>query len=116
MSGPFDADAIARLRRFGGDALVHEMIDSVLASGPARLDTVRAAVAADDAESARGALHALKSSSGQMGARALQATCERGEALAGAGDVAGVAAMLPDLMREFRAAADWLRGVRAGAA
>ncbi|HVA56377.1 MAG: Hpt domain-containing protein [Gemmatimonadaceae bacterium] len=114
MVPTFDPDAIARIRKFGGDPLLHEMIDLLLAGAPPRLETVRAAIAQGDASTARGALHSLKSSSGQMGAVALQAVCERGERLAAEGDVAAVAAMLPDLSDAFEAAARWLRDARNG--
>ncbi len=112
---PIDPAAIARLRRFGGDALLFEMIDLLLAAAPRRLETARAGVAGGDPEPARAALHALKSSAGQLGAAGLQGLCEEGERLAAAGDVAAVAGLLPRLDAEYEAARRALAAIRAGA-
>ncbi|HUX32982.1 MAG TPA: hypothetical protein VMV51_03850, partial [Gemmatimonadaceae bacterium] len=60
MSASFHLDAIARLRKFGGDVLVHQMIEAMLAGAPARIATLRDAVAAGDAAGARAAMHSLK--------------------------------------------------------
>ncbi len=110
----FDDEAIARLRRFGGDALLHEMIDLLAAGAPARLAVARDAVANGDAEAARGVLHSLKSSAGQMGAMGVQAMCERAERLAAQGDVRGVAALLPALETETEALLARLAVIRRG--
>lgn len=110
----FDSDAIARLRRFGGDALLFQMIDLVVAAAPGRLAAAREGVARGDAAAARAALHALKSSAGQLGAVTAQALCERGERLAGAGDVAAVAALMPLLETESTAMLEWLASIRVG--
>jgi two-component system, sensor histidine kinase LadS len=107
-----DPEAINRLRRFGGYALLREMIDLLLTGAPARLDAARAAIAGGDAEPARAALHSLKSTAGQLGATGMQAMCEAGERLAAAGDVAGVAAMLPDLDVAFAAVRRDLTAIR----
>ncbi|MDE3151388.1 MAG: Hpt domain-containing protein [Gemmatimonadota bacterium] len=110
----FDPEAIARLRRFGGDALLFQMIDVVVAAAPGRLAAVREGVARADAPAARAALHALKSSAGQLGAVTVQGLCERGERLAGGGDVAGVTALMPLLESESEAMLEWLASIRAG--
>ena len=110
----FDDEAIARLRRFGGDALLHEMIDLLAAGAPARLAVAREAIANGDAEAARGVLHSLKSSAGQMGAMGVQAMCERAERLAAQGDVRGVAALLPALEAETDALLARLAVIRRG--
>ncbi|HVB31273.1 MAG TPA: Hpt domain-containing protein [Gemmatimonadaceae bacterium] len=110
----FDPDAITRLRRFGGDPLLFQMIDLLTAAAPKRLDVVRDALASGDAEPARSAFHALKSSAGQLGAGHLQALCEQGELLAARGDLAGVSALLPELDAEHHAVREWLAGIRQG--
>jgi HPt (histidine-containing phosphotransfer) domain-containing protein len=112
----FDPEAITRLKRFGGDALVFEMIDLFSAGAPARLATAREAVDAGDGERARGVLHSLKSSAGQLGAVALQAMCEDGEQHAARGDVAAVAALLPAMDAEWAAVHQQLNAIRTGGA
>jgi HPt (histidine-containing phosphotransfer) domain-containing protein len=109
-----DPDAIARLRRFGGDALLFEMIDLLLSGAPKRLDAARLAVAAGAADPVRAALHSLKSTTGQLGAAQMQAMCERGEGLAAAGDLAGLAALMPDLDAEYDAVRRRLETIRRG--
>ncbi|MHB1862892.1 MAG: Hpt domain-containing protein [Gemmatimonadaceae bacterium] len=110
----FDPDAITRLRRFGGDSLLFQMIDLLAEAAPRRLDVVRDALASGDAERARSAFHALKSSAGQLGAGQLQALCEQGELLAARGDLAGVSALVPELHAEHEAVRGWLAGIRKG--
>ncbi len=110
----FDDEAIARLRRFGGDALLFEMIDLLAAGAPARMAVARESIDAGDAETARGVLHSLKSSAGQMGAVGVQELCERAERMATKGDVAGVAAVLPALDAEIAALLERLALLRKG--
>jgi len=116
VSASFDPDAIVRLRKFGGDVLLHQMIDAMLAGAPGRIETLRVAVAAGDAGAARAALHSLKSTAGQMGAMAMAELCERGERLAGEGDLAAAAALLPALDAEFAAVHQRLLRIRQGGA
>lgn len=111
-----DPDALTRLRRFGGDGLLFEMIDLLLAGAPPRLDAARAAVAAGTAEPARAALHSLKSTTGQLGATVLQGMCEEGERRAAAGDLAALAALLPALDGEYEAVRRALTAIRDGGA
>ncbi|MGH7668218.1 MAG: Hpt domain-containing protein [Gemmatimonadaceae bacterium] len=116
FSERFDDEAIARLLRFGGEPLLFEMIDLLAAGAPARLTVARDAIADGDAEAARGVLHSLKSSAGQMGAIGVQTLCERAEGLAAAGDVRGVAALLPALQSEVDALLARLAVLRRGTA
>ncbi|MDE3054416.1 MAG: Hpt domain-containing protein [Gemmatimonadota bacterium] len=109
---PIDPAAIARLRRFGGDALLFEMIDLLLVGAPQRLEAAHSG----DLDRARAALHSLKSTAGQLGAAGVQALCEEGERAAGAGDAPGVAALLPRLDAEFEAARRALSAIREGGA
>ena len=110
----FDDDAIARLRRFGGDALLFEMIDLLAAGAPARMAVAGEAVANGHADAVRGVLHSLKSSAGQMGAVRVQSLCERAERLAADGDLPGVEALLPVLDTEVRALLERLATIRRG--
>jgi two-component system, sensor histidine kinase and response regulator len=110
----FDADALARLRRFGGDKLVADMIDLFLASAPDRLSAAREAMLARDTGAAGRALHAIKSSAGQLGASALQQLCIDGERLAKAGDARALDALAGPLTAAFDAARAHLAGARQG--
>ena len=108
-----DRDALARLERFGGRKLLHEMIALFLAIAPERLAAAGAGVGAGDASVTENALHSLKSSSAQLGALRLSRLCEQGESVARGGSVEGVAALLDESRSELRRVEAWLASVRA---
>jgi len=107
-----DPEALARLERFGGRKLLHEMIALYLRSAPERLSAAAAGVAARDAAAAENALHALKSSSAQLGANRLSRLCEEGEAIARAGMLESVEELVEEGREELRLVQAWLDGVR----
>jgi PAS domain S-box-containing protein len=69
---------------------------------PSRLDALRAALASRDAHEFALAAHALKSSSGSVGAKRMQAICETLEDNARAGRMDGAEASLDQLAAEFK--------------
>lgn len=111
---PFALDraAIERLRGFGGNRLLAQMIDLFVATGRQRLDAARSAAFAHDCGGVRAALHALKSSAGQIGATTLQDLCERGEAQADAGMMAGLTAVVSDAYEQYIVAVRLLQHVK----
>ena len=111
-----DAAALDRLKRFGGDKLLGEMIALYLEAAPGRIDAARAGAEGGDAAAAELALHSLKSSSAQLGAMRMQRLSEQGEVLARAGDVARVGALVRELEAEFTRVHGWLTDVRKGGA
>ena len=108
-----DPEALARLERFGGRKLVHEMIALYLKSASERLAAAARAVAANDAPGAENAFHALKSSSAQLGAARLASLCEQGEAIARARTLDSLPALLDASRRELLLVEAWLDRVRA---
>ena len=73
MSHPIlDPQAIARLHRIGGAALVGAMLESFEVNAAARVRSARDAAAAGDARALADAAHSLKSSAGNVGATSLQ--------------------------------------------
>lgn len=76
-------DALDRLRRFGGDQLLRDMIDLFLEHAPVRIAAARLAVANADPRPAQLALHSLVSSCAQLGAERLRTIGARAEQLAG---------------------------------
>ena len=109
-----DPEALARLERFGGRKLLHEMIALYLRSAPARLSAAESGIAAGDAVAAENALHSLKSSSAQLGALRLSRLCEEGETIARAGQPASLASLLRASREELSLVEEWLNAVRAG--
>ncbi len=110
-----DPSALDRLRRFGGDKLLSEMIDLFLAHAGARLQAARSALDAGDVAGVRTSLHALKSSAAQLGAVRLSARCADGEALSERGSTAGLSEIIAAADADLHAAGAWLTAARRGA-
>ena len=99
-----------RIRRVGGDALWHRMVEMFLANAPARMagldDTA-------DLKAVEQAAHSLKSSAGNLGATRLQYMAERIELAALAGDLDACVALCADVRvvyEDTRAALERERG------
>jgi HPt (histidine-containing phosphotransfer) domain-containing protein len=107
-----DEAALERLKRFGGGKLLSEMISLYLAAAPERINAALAGLAANDVKATEQALHALKSSSAQLGAMRMQRLCARGEALARAGTLENVAGLVSSLEEEFPRVQSWLERAR----
>jgi HPt (histidine-containing phosphotransfer) domain-containing protein len=107
-----DRSALDRLRRFGGQKLLGDMITLFLAAAPERLAAAREALSRRDAPGVEQALHALKSSAAQLGAMRMHRLSERGEALAVAGSLDGADALLAELEAERERVHRWLADAR----
>jgi HPt (histidine-containing phosphotransfer) domain-containing protein len=113
---PTDPAALDRLKRFGGDKLLREMIALFLVAAPERIASARRADVAGDASGVEHALHSLKSSSAQLGAMRMERLSAQGEHLARGGSVQGLTALLTDLDEEHARVRQWLTGFRDGEA
>ncbi|SRR6266513_1918539 len=82
-----DNSALDRLRGFGGEKLVGGMIELFVKNAPRKAADAREALDCGDAAALRAALHALKSSSGQLGASSVHKACVAGEELASRGEL-----------------------------
>ena len=111
-----DPEALARLRRFGGDKLLHEMIALYLDAAPDRLASARAAWKSGDVMEAELALHSLKSSSAQLGAARLSRLSDQGELITRAGSLEGIGGIVEEMEDELGRVTAWLSGVRNGGA
>jgi len=100
-----DQSALAELRSCDpdGTGLLAELIDIYLADTPPRLVALRLAFDAGQPQALSREAHALKSSSAQLGARALAETCRQIELLGREGSLAGVEELLARLDRNFAA-------------
>lgn len=107
-----DAMALDRLRRFGGDRLLGQMIDLFLVAAPERIEAASRARESGDAEGAERALHSLKSSSAQLGALRMQRLSEQGEQRARAGLLDEVAPVASALTEELARVRGWLLDAR----
>ena len=82
-----DQTALARLRGFGGDKLLRGMIELFVKNAPAKAAEAREALDCGDSAALRAALHALKSSAGQLGAATVYQACVAGEESASRGEL-----------------------------
>lgn len=111
---PTDLAALTRLKRFGGEKLLHEMIELYLSAAPERLAAARAGLETGDLAAVELALHSLKSSSAQLGAARVGKLSDRGEVIARAGSLNGIAEIIDDMEAELARATTWLEGIREG--
>lgn len=109
---PFDAAALERLKRFGGDTLLGKMIALFLESAPARLESARDALARNEVADVELALHSLKSSAAQLGALRMQRLSARGEQQARTGSLDGLRALTDELDQELARVREWLTTAR----
>jgi HPt (histidine-containing phosphotransfer) domain-containing protein len=92
--------ALERLRRFGGDALLRDMIDLFLEHAPKRIAASRQALAANDLAPVRLSVHSLVSSCAQLGAEQMRRLSAEAEQ-AVARNPGALAGLLEALEREF---------------
>lgn len=79
-------EAVARLREWGGDALLGRMIDLLLELAPQRLQALTEGERNGDMATVEGTAHSLKSSAGNLGALRLQEAAAQLERAARMGD------------------------------
>ncbi len=92
--------ALERLRRFGGDTLLRDMIDLFLEHAPRRIAASRQALAGTDLSPLKLSVHSLVSSCAQLGAERMRRVSADAEQAAGT-DPQALPGLLDTLEREF---------------
>jgi HPt (histidine-containing phosphotransfer) domain-containing protein len=110
-----DEKALERLRGFGGDKLLHGMIELFVRNAPTRAADAREALDCGDAAALRAALHALKSSAGQLGAVSVHEACIAGEELASRGELSACAPHVTRIESDLPLACRRLEAIRGAA-
>jgi two-component system, sensor histidine kinase and response regulator len=102
-NGPsIDPATIEHLRELGGgDEFVREVADMYLQDSAMRIDTIRAAVLAGNAVALADAAHALKSSSGNIGAKKVHRLATELERIGNSGAINGAVRVLDRLAAEY---------------
>jgi len=95
---------IRALSASNGDALLERVLQAYLDDTPTQLQTIRQAIANDDANQMRKSAHSLKSSSANVGADALAQRCKELEQLGRNDTTAGAAVLLAEMEHSFQAA------------
>ena len=96
-----DPDVLAGLRELGDPDLLSELTEMFFDDASSRLATLRETVEGSDARSVEQIAHALKGSSGNMGARRMAAICAELEDVGASGDLSRARALLEQLEEEF---------------
>ncbi|MRV73631.1 EAL domain-containing protein [Duganella sp. FT92W] len=107
QGSPLDRAVFDKLREILGTALPHA-VSPFLEDSPVYLNELEQAVYANDAETARARAHALKGSSGNLGATDLSALAQKIEELAIARRLDQVPPLLPALRAEYNQVATFL--------
>lgn len=103
-----DPSALDGLRRFGGDDLLRKLVLLFREQMRIRGEAMRSAAAKGDAQAARQAAHALKSSAAQLGATGLRDICQRVESAAIDGDTAAFTSAIAEIDTAIPIVDAWL--------
>ena len=113
-SNALDPAALDRLRDWGGDDLLRQMVTLFLENAETRMEQIRTGVRdSDPAESEKGS-HSLKSSAANVGAEHVRTLAAEIEGAATRGDADAVAKLLPDLETAYAEARQALEAVMGG--
>lgn len=109
MSGPtIDPEALDRLKEWGGEKLLSQMIRLFLESTPERVMQITEGLERGEVELVERGSHSLKSSAANLGAERLRELSAEVEDLAHRGELLGVEALLAPLVEAHREACDVL--------
>jgi len=111
-----DPQALDRLREWGGDRLVVQMIRLFITNAATRVEQIRNGVRDGVVREAEMGAHSLKSSAANLGAERVRNLAASIELAAAAGDMEPVAQALPELEAAFAAAVIQLESIEQGLA
>ncbi len=103
-SAIIDTQALDRLREWGGDKLVVQMLRLFLSNSGTRMDQIRKGASDGNVDEAERGAHSLKSSAANIGAEAVRSFATRLESAACENDVEGVRQVMPALEAAYAAA------------
>lgn len=106
LSSIVDEDFNVLLELLGQETM-RDVVRLLMDSAPTRFASARVGLADGDTVRAATAFHTLRSSCGQLGAKALEQMCVEGERHAKAGDIPKATTALADAEREFARCVDW---------
>jgi len=109
-----NANSLDRLREWGGEKLLAQMIRLFLENAPTRMEQIRAGANGPDVGEAEKGAHSLKSSSANVGAERVKELCADMERAAATGDAPTVTSLLPSLEEAFSQAIAALESVERG--
>lgn len=104
-----DPEALARLREWGGERLLVQMIRLFVESTPERVRQIEEGLERGEIELVERGSHSLKSSAANLGAERLRELSAEVEDLAHRGDLLGAERLLAPLVEAHRAACEALQ-------
>jgi two-component system, sensor histidine kinase and response regulator len=110
-----DPEALARLREWGGDRLLAQMIHLFVESTPDRIRQIREGLDRDEVELVERGAHSLKSSAANLGAERLRELSGEMEDRAHRGDLAAAGTLLVPLVEAHESALRALAAMREAA-
>lgn len=109
-----DPDALERLREWGGDKLVGQMVRLFLKNSGRRMDQIRVGASSGPISEAEQGAHSLKSSAANIGAERVRTLTSEIETAAVEEDVDAVSQLLGDLEPAFAAVIAELESIEKG--
>jgi len=107
-----DPRALERLREWGGDRLLSQMLRLFLENAPTRMDQIREGASGPDLKPAEQGAHSLKSSAANVGAEALRDRSAAMERAAADGNRSEVQSILPEIELAYSRTVEALRSVQ----
>jgi len=114
QTSAIDPEALERLREWGGEKLVGQMIRLFIANAGQRLDQIRVGVRDALIREAEMGAHSLKSSAANLGAEQVRVLAAAIELAAADGDMVPVRDRLSELEVAFAAAVSELESIEKG--
>lgn len=114
QSDIIDPEALDRLREWGGDKLLNQMVQLFLENSVARMDQICSGVSEGDLGKAEAGAHSLKSSAANVGAGQVRALSMEMEDRSSAGDGEALKSLLPQLEEAYDQATAALGSIISG--
>ena len=109
-----DQSALDRLRDWGGEKLLRQMIRLFLENAPARMAQIREGLSGGDVKESEKGAHSLKSSAANVGALRVRDIAANMERAASGGDSTAAHQLLPSLETAFTEAISALESAERG--
>ncbi len=109
-----DRDALERLRDWGGEKLVGQMLRLFLENSLVRMEQIRSGIEEEELEKAEMGAHSLKSSAANVGAAELRRIAAEVELEAIDDNLEAVQGLLPQIEDAYRAARVELESIEKG--
>lgn len=109
-----DPQALERLREWGGEKLLAQMVRIFIDNSPTRMDQIRGGASGGDIKEAERGAHSLKSSAANLGLETFRTAAAEMERHAASGNFEAVAELLPALEEAYTKGMEAVQSVEQG--